>query len=182
MARGSETLTEEDRVLWNLVASSTVPLKGKARQAQAKTAAADKAGQAEEKSTAKASAAPVAAAQQPELTKKQHVARSIDAPVREKIAKGRVAIGGRVDLHGMTQPEAHNLLLAFLRTAHERGLRYVLVITGKGSSSGGDGVLRRSVPDWLATGPFRLLVSGYDEAARHHGGAGALYVRLRRKG
>jgi DNA-nicking Smr family endonuclease len=102
--------------------------------------------------------------------------------VRDKIAKGRVSIGGRVDLHGMTQSEAHNLLLAFLRTAHDRGLRYVLVITGKGSSSGGDGVLKRSVPDWLATGPFRLLVSGYDEAARHHGGGGALYVRMRRKG
>jgi DNA-nicking Smr family endonuclease len=161
------------------VASTAVPLKGKARQVEARKLEATS--EAEAPAPPKASAASVAAAQ-PEAPKKQHVARSIDSPMRDKIAKGRVEIGGRVDLHGMTQSEAHNLLLAFLRTAHDRGLRYVLVITGKGSSSGGDGVLKRSVPDWLATGPFRLLVSGYDEAARHHGGAGALYVRMRRKG
>jgi DNA-nicking Smr family endonuclease len=181
MARGGKSLTDEDRVLWNLVASSTVPLKGKVRQAEAKTGAADETSEAEETAIAKAPAA-VVAARQPEPAKKQHVAHSIDAPMRDKIAKGRVAIGGRVDLHGMTQNEAHNLLLAFLRTAHDRDLRYVLVITGKGSSSGGAGVLRRSVPNWLTTAPFRTMVSGYDEAARHHGGAGALYVRLRRKG
>jgi DNA-nicking Smr family endonuclease len=178
MARSGKGLTDEDRVLWNLVASSAVPLKGKPRQVEAKTAEA--ASQAEPAPPKAAGA--IVIASQPEPPKKQHVARSIDAPMRDKIARGRVSIGGRVDLHGMTQSEAHNLLLAFLRTAHDRDMRYVLVITGKGSSSGGDGVLKRSVPDWLATGPFRLLVSGYDEAARHHGGGGALYVRMRRKG
>jgi DNA-nicking Smr family endonuclease len=42
-------------------------------------------------------------------------------------------------------------------------------------------VLKRAVPGWLATAPFRGLVSSHDHAARHHGGAGALYVRLRRR-
>jgi DNA-nicking Smr family endonuclease len=173
MARG-KGMTDEDRVLWNLVASSTVPLKGKAQHVEAKVEPIP------EEKPAASTAAPVVAAPRPE-PKKQHVARSIDAPMKDKISKGRVAIGGRVDLHGMTQSEAHYLLLSFLRAAHERDLRYVLVITGKGSSSGGDGVLKRTVPDWLATAPFRILVSGYDHAARHHGGSGALYVRLRRK-
>jgi len=180
MARG-KSLTDEDRVLWNLVASSTVPLKGRASPVGKKAAAADEAAEPEAAGIAKGSTAPLAAAR-PEPPKKQHVARSIDAPMLDKIAKGRVSIGGRVDLHGMTQAQAHNLLLGFLRTAHDRELRYVLVITGKGTSSGGAGVLRRAVPDWLATAPFRMLVSGYDEAARSHGGTGALYVRLRRKG
>ena len=45
---------------------------------------------------------------------------------------------------------------------------------------GGEGVLRRAVPAWLSTAPFRPLVSSHDHAARSHGGAGALYVRLRR--
>lgn len=178
MARG-KGLTDEDRVLWNLVASSTVPLKGKVGRLETKSAIAD--AKEVEQLVTKASGATIVLAP-PELPKKQHVARSIDAPMRDKIAKGRISIGGRVDLHGMTQSEAHNLLLGFLRTAHDRDLRYVLVITGKGSSSGGDGVLKRAVPGWLATTPFRAMVSGYDEAARHHGGAGALYVRLRRKG
>ena len=70
---------------------------------------------------------------------------------------------------------------SFLHRAHAGGLRYVLVITGKGSSFGSDGVLRRAVPAWLSTPPFRPLVSSHDHAARQHGGAGALYVRLRRQ-
>jgi DNA-nicking Smr family endonuclease len=88
---------------------------------------------------------------------------------------------GRVDLHGLTQPEAHSLLLSFLSRAHADGVRHVLVITGKGASFGSDGVLRRAVPQWLATPPFSSLVSGIDEASRRHGGGGAFYVRLKRK-
>ena len=80
----------------------------------------------------------------------------------------------------MTQSEAHALLLSFLQRAHANGVRYVLVITGKGFSSGGDGILRRQVPAWLSTPPFRALVSSHDVSARQHGGEGALYIRLRR--
>ena len=108
------------------------------------------------------------------------VSMHFDQPTRDKLAKGRLPIDGRVDLHGMTQGEAHALLLSFLQRAHAGGLRYVLVITGKGSSFGSEGVLRRAVPAWLATPPFRALVWSHDSAARQHGGAGALYVRLRR--
>ena len=104
-----------------------------------------------------------------------------DQPTRDKLSKGRLPIDGRVDLHGMTQGEAHGLLLSFLHRAHAGGLRYVLVITGKGSSFGSDGVLHRAVPAWLSTPPFRPLVGSHDDAARHHGGAGALYIRLRRR-
>ncbi|MFC6489087.1 Smr/MutS family protein [Nitratireductor sp. GCM10026969] len=108
--------------------------------------------------------------------------RKLDAPTREKLARGRLEIAGRVDLHGLTQEEAHMLLLSFLRRAYEAERRYVLVITGKGTSTGGRGVLRRAVPEWLSTPPFRAIVGGYEEAARSHGGSGALYIRLRRAG
>ncbi|MDN2566412.1 Smr/MutS family protein, partial [Aquibium sp. A9E412] len=112
----------------------------------------------------------------------QASAGSVDRPTRAKLARGRVPLEARVDLHGMTQAEAHGLLLSFLRRAHAGGLRHVLVITGKGSAPGDSGVLRRAVPQWLATTPFRPLVSGVSEAGRRHGGGGALYVRLRRTG
>jgi DNA-nicking Smr family endonuclease len=108
------------------------------------------------------------------------VRHTLDEPTLDKLSKGRLPIEGRVDLHGMTQDEAYSLLFSFLHRAHASGVRYVLVITGKGSSSGGDGILKRSVPAWLSTPAFRMLVSSHDHAARHHGGAGALYVRLRR--
>ncbi len=105
---------------------------------------------------------------------------TLDRPTLDRLAGGKLPIEGRVDLHGMTQSEAHALLLSFLQRAHANGVRYVLVITGKGFSSGGDGVLRRQVPAWLSTPPFRVLVSSHDLAARRHGGEGALYVRLRK--
>lgn len=56
-----------------------------------------------------------------------------------------------------------------------------MVITGKGRSLGSEGILRQAVPHWFSTPLFRLLVSAYEDAARHHGGHGALYVRLRRQ-
>ena len=134
--------------------------------------------------TKPAKAAPQAAASPstPAPPKRQHVAHVLDRPTLDKLSKGKLPIEGRVDLHGMTQSEAHSLLLSFLQRAHAGGVRYVLVITGKGSSSGGEGILRRAVPSWLTTPPFRPLVSSHDFAARQHGGAGALYVRLRRLG
>ncbi|MBU4531772.1 MAG: Smr/MutS family protein [Hoeflea sp.] len=108
-------------------------------------------------------------------------AHPIEKPVIRKLARGRLPIDGRIDLHGLTQSEAHNLLFGFLAGAHERGLRHVLVITGKGSSRGSEGVLKRIVPDWLGKPEFRFLISGYEDAARSHGGEGALYIRLRRE-
>lgn len=177
MARkGTKDLTDEDRILWSLVARSARPLKGKAGAvAEAPPAVptmeeALSAGMALEKPAA----VPVKA------KPRQIVTQSFDAPIHDKLAKGRLPIEGRVDLHGMTQEQAYSLLLSFLGRAHAGGVRYVLVITGKGSSSGGEGILRRAVPDWLKTAPFRALVSSHDHAARNHGGAGALYVRLRR--
>ncbi len=111
-----------------------------------------------------------------------------------------VGIDGRIDLHGMTQHDAHLALRAFLVSAQMRGAKTVLVITGKGfRESRGEphlshanlhaahfgeqerGVLRRRVPQWLAEPGLRDIVLGFDEAHRSHGGGGALYVRLRRR-
>lgn len=172
--RTQKTLSDEDRVLWSLVARSAVPLKGRAVPlmdlAEPAAIAPPAAGSA--------SSTPVV---QPQTKATASTApRSLDRPTLDKLAKGRLPIEGRVDLHGMTQDEAYSLLFSFLHRAHAGGLRYVLVITGKGSSSGGDGVLRRAVPAWLATPAFRMFVSSHEHAARHHGGSGAIYVRLRK--
>jgi DNA-nicking Smr family endonuclease len=86
--------------------------------------------------------------------------------------------GDRIDLHGLNQDEARAELIAFLEDCVRRGVRGALVITGKGTL--GDGILRRRVPDWLAETPLRRLVAGLSEAHRRHGGAGALYVALKR--
>jgi DNA-nicking Smr family endonuclease len=169
-------LSGEDRVLWSLVERSTKPLKGR------KPVAEEAPGRdAKEEKTPGVAPTVTPAAPAPVPPKRQLVSHTLDRPTLEKLSRGKLPIEGRVDLHGMTQSEAHALLLSFLRRAHASGVRYVLVITGKGFSSGGDGILRRQVPAWLSTPPFRALVSSHDLATRRHGGEGALYVRLRKK-
>lgn len=106
---------------------------------------------------------------------------------RKKVAGGRVDIDDVLDLHGMTQAEAHGALLRFLPRAQAHGARLVLVVTGKGGLNRTRlqdqeiGVLRRLVPHWLRERSLRAAVLGFEEAAQGHGGAGALYVRLRRR-
>ena len=173
MSKRPDRLSEDDRVLWNLVARTAKPLKGRASVDIPDMAI-------EAKPAAPPTAQPAANAPGAAKPKAQHVTHRLDEPTLDKLSKGRLPIEGRVDLHGLTQDEAYSLLFSFLHRAHAGGIRYVLVITGKGSSSGGDGVLRRAVPAWLSTPAFRPLVSSHDHAARNHGGAGALYIRLRR--
>ena len=110
--------------------------------------------------------------------------------LKQRVARGREPIDARLDLHGMTQQEAHAALLRFLHRAQASGAKTALVVTGKGlrkSSSDAEhdagrrpGVLKRQVPMWLALPEFRPLVVGFDDAHVGHGGEGALYVRLRR--
>lgn len=101
----------------------------------------------------------------------------LDQSVTRKIAKGRTGIEGRIDLHGMTQSEAHSRLFRFLENSYQQGRRTILVITGKGVR--GEGILKHAVPRWLSEPEFRKYVGGYHEAHVTHGGGGALYVRLR---
>ena len=113
---------------------------------------------------------------------------ALDRKYKRKVAGGRVAIDETLDLHGMTQSQAHGALVGFLIRAQARDARLVLVVTGKGkierTRPDGEieaGVLRRAVPFWLRDSLVRNLVVGFEEAARPHGGAGALYIRLRRR-
>ena len=98
---------------------------------------------------------------------------------RRRIARAPEAIAARLDLHGLDQDRAKAALFAFLRAAHRNDARAVLVITGKGP--GGAGVLKTRAPEWLADPEVRPLIAGVSQAERRHGGAGALYVALKRR-
>lgn len=106
-------------------------------------------------------------------------APGLDKRTAERFRKGHREIEGRLDLHGMTQDAAWRRLVATIERAHRDGKRALLVITGKGSSSGG--VLRATVPRWLTEAPLRPLVLAHAPAQPKDGGAGALYVLIRRK-
>ncbi len=110
----------------------------------------------------------------------------IERRLKRELARGRGAIDGALDLHGMNQAEAHQALRGFLRHSQARGAKLVIVVTGKGGPLGEPmfgqerGVLRRLTPHWLREPDLRSIVLGFEEAGRAHGGSGALYVRLRR--
>lgn len=176
---GAGKLSDEDRIIWTRVARTARPLKGRP------PLPADEAEPVDERAMAALLDGKTTTAPRPEPPRPERKTRPgphpFDPQTRDKLVKGRLSIDARVDLHGMTQSEAHGLLLSFLHRAHAGGLRYVLVITGKGASFGSEGVLKRAVPAWLSTPPFRALVGSHDDAARQHGGAGAIYVRMRRR-
>ena len=113
----------------------------------------------------------------------------IERRLRQRLSRGRAQVDAVMDLHGLRQDQAHSALRHFLFNAQASGAKLVIVITGKGGRSpdlssyhSETGVLRRSVPQWLRAPDMRGVVMGFEEAAHHHGGSGALYVRIRRPG
>ena len=103
---------------------------------------------------------------------------AMDPALSRKIRKGRIRFEGRIDLHGMTQNQAHARLAGFVQSSFVQGKRTLLVITGKGP--GGEGVLKGAVPRWLLEPEMRKLVGSFETAHQSHGGSGALYLRLKK--
>ena len=120
--------------------------------------------------------APGAPSAPPELV--HGAAPGLDRSTQQKMRRGKISMQARIDLHGMTQNEAHGALNDFLYDCRAAGLRAVLVITGKGA--GGEGVLRAAVPKWLNEGENRQMVRAFSHAQPKDGGNGALYVLLKR--
>ena len=112
----------------------------------------------------------------------------MDAKAFGKMKRGKLVPEGRIDLHGMTLDQAHPALNRFIMTSFSRGLRLVLVITGKGSREDPydpmprrRGVLKTQVPLWLKLPPLAQVVLQVTPAHIRHGGEGAYYVYLRRQ-
>jgi DNA-nicking Smr family endonuclease len=170
-------LTDDERTLWRGFARGVKPLRGStgadvapdqpARQASPQSARQERAD----------------ATQPPALAQ-------FERRLRQRVARGQTTIDARLDLHGMTQSQAHAALLRFLTRAQSKGAKLALVVTGKGAGAGTGpvrtaaserGVLRRQVPLWLSLPEFRRFVVSFEQAHGSHGGEGALYLRLRRR-
>lgn len=195
-------LSDEDEHLWAHTTSSLTPLEKKRLRVhpavpetferdarhdalEARIFAADHAEGSNEPPKVEAPL-PMAQAYVPPLN-------TFDKKAARKLRQGHFEIEARIDLHGMRQQEAHTALRRFLFSCHGRALRWVLVITGKGTAQrrrdddmsygygyGEErGVLKRNVPMWLGEPELRAIVVSYTSAAIQHGGEGALYVQLR---
>lgn len=184
-----------DRELWRRVVADVAPLRGRpakpvpAKPVPVPPAAAIPAEQPRPPAPSGRRPAPVpAAAGKPGTprppTLEAGVAVNVNARSVERLKRGKVAIDGRIDLHGLTQAEAHRALQGFIAGAVADGRRCILVITGRGDWGEGrptKGVLRRMVPRWLNEPHIRPHVLAFTEAQPRDGGAGAIYLLLRRR-
>lgn len=183
--RPPSDLSAEDRRLWARVSGSVTP----ARIRKALRIAVDVPVTLDVKPT-KATAsqpwlAPTRSSPTPAATPLRppsaHGAPEALEPRRQRrLSRERDPIEATIDLHGFGRFEAEDQLRAFLVGAQARGLRAVLVVTGQGRRGGG--VIRASIQEWLQSHALRGIVSGFASAHRRHGGDGAFYVTLRRRG
>ncbi|MGQ7790786.1 Smr/MutS family protein [Faunimonas sp. B44] len=176
-------LSDEEKALWAQVRHSVRPLRAEPRKGTREAEQVPDLQPAEaapERANVPDARAPRGPATPPPKPSAPILA-PLEARTRRRLASGRTPVDARLDLHGLTQAAAFDRLAGFLKVAQADGKRLVLVITGKGDGEDADrGVLRRTVPHWLARHELRTLIVGFEQAARRHGGAGALYVWLRR--
>jgi DNA-nicking Smr family endonuclease len=105
----------------------------------------------------------------------------LDPRILRRLRRGDFAWQAHLDLHGMTQAQARSAVDEFLRVSVRAGLRCVLVVHGRGHNSKDQTpVLKERLKTWLARGGAAHVVLAFTTARPCDGGAGALYVLLRR--
>lgn len=170
-------LSAQEQKLWGDVTRSVAPLRRQPLLTDPELPTAADKTKTRPSRAATRSASPVARPAAP--------LEQFDRRLKQRLSRGTEAIEARVDLHGKTQSEAYAALVSFLRKAQSDGAKFALVITGKGGGArehGSErGVLKRQVPQWLGLPEFRRYVLGFEDAHHRHGGAGALYLRIRRQ-
>ena len=171
----SRRLPAEDARLWSLVTATVRPFPGRKVPAPEKTP--------DRKAPAAAIPAPppkAAVSAKPAVRVLQSAPDPIEPRRKRNLARGKNPLEATIDLHGYGEFAAQDALRAFIFRAYDQGLRAILVITGRGVQ--GSGILRRRAPDWLAAPDLRHIVAGFSESHQRHGGEGALYVAIKRKG
>lgn len=177
--RKGRDLTPEEQELWHQAMRDARPVK--------RTAAIRlRPRQSERRDTDARSAAETPQQAAPGLT-------GLDRQSAMRLRRGRWPIDGRIDLHGMTLRQAEDALERYLNRAAASGKRCILVISGKGApppmpherdfmpDKPRPGAIRGALPRWLTEGAAARHVLAFCPARARHGGAGALYVLLRRR-
>jgi DNA-nicking Smr family endonuclease len=105
----------------------------------------------------------------------------LDPRVVRRLRRGDFSWQAHVDLHGMTAEPARVAVERFLTAAVSAGHRCVLIVHGRGHNSKDQTpVLKERLKSWLARGSMARIVLAFTSARPCDGGAGALYVLLRR--
>jgi DNA-nicking Smr family endonuclease len=109
------------------------------------------------------------------------IAPGIDRRLLRQLKHGDYALQGHLDLHGLTAEEARGEVERFVDKARNEGKRCVLIIHGRGHhSKEGIAILRDRLKVWLTRGRIAKSVLAFATARPADGGAGAVYVLLRK--
>lgn len=172
MPRG---LSAQERLLWARVIETVRPLHADWSEAEPIAAEAEPV-----KAIVRAAprrpqpAAPIA---------KPRPGTTLDGSWDRRLGRGLVQPEMSVDLHGHSLSQAYSYLDERLDRAVSQGVRVLLLITGKAPSGEppiARGKIRAAIGDWLASSPHAGAIAAVRNAHPRHGGAGALYIVLRK--
>ena len=166
-------LSADERALWQRVVESVRPLHVLPDREPSAAAAAAR------EPAPKPRLSPPA----PAPVRKAAPGTTLDASWDRRLSRGLVQLDATLDLHGHNLATAHALLDQRLARAIASGARLLLLITGKPRAGAGGrrGAIRAAVHDWLAASRHAVDIAAVRNAHPRHGGAGALYIILRRK-
>jgi len=106
----------------------------------------------------------------------------LDPRLLTRLRRGEFTMQAHTDLHRMVRDAAKDALADFIADSVRKGLRAVLVVHGRGHNSpGGHPVLKHGCAKWLSHGTVGGHVLAFTTARPPDGGAGAMYVLLRRE-
>ncbi|HAG96681.1 MAG: DNA endonuclease SmrA [Pseudomonadales bacterium] len=97
--------------------------------------------------------------------------------VYRKLRLGKYSVDAVLDLHRKTVEQSRTEVFEFIQECTRMGLRTVMILHGKGDRSQPPALLKSYVNKWLPSLP---VVMAFHSAQKHHGGAGALYVLLKK--
>jgi DNA-nicking Smr family endonuclease len=102
--------------------------------------------------------------------------------IMRRLKRGEFSTQDYIDLHGLTKKEAESAVNDFLLQSYQRDLRCVLIVHGRGLGSADQRpAIKTELPVWLRRGPLKRIVLAFVTARPYDGGAGAIYVLLRKR-
>lgn len=172
------SLTLEEAELWAKVAATIRPLSRERIDSPQSHAAEQKREVDRQPTVLKSGPRTKSAARQQNLA-----VATLDSGWDRRLRSGLVEPDRVLDLHGRTLDQAWHAIDEALERGTAAGERVILLITGHARPGVGPvarGKIRAVVFDWLTSSPHARNIAAVRPAHRRHGGAGSLYIILRR--
>ena len=180
-------LSGEEAALWARLAQTVTPIRGRTKLKAESTLAEPVGHPPKRVRVVSPVPAPIAPADSVAGAVRVLDRHGLDGGWERRLAKGLASPDFTLDLHGASLDAAHSRLDHGLALAMAQGARVLLLITGRArpadeTTHRGErrGAIRAKVMDWLAAGPHASRIAAVRPAHPRHGGAGALYIVLRR--